>query len=120
MIVTATTRIRDRHSGRDVGETETRKRVLFYESRMNETTRKPAQKGMVAQALAFAWDFGVIVAAPLVALALLGTWLDRRYGTEPWMFLGGVVVSIVITSVLVVMKLTKIIKDISPKDTNKQ
>ncbi len=86
---------------------------------MDETKTTPdtkRQRGLLAQALGFAWDFGVIVAVPLVAFALLGSWLDRRYGTEPWIFLGGVVVSIVITSALVVMKLTKIIKDMSPKD----
>jgi len=90
---------------------------------MDDTRPTPdvkRQRGMLAQALGFAWDFGVIVAVPLVALALLGLWLDRRYGTEPWMFLGGVVVSIAVTSVLVVMKLTKIIRDMSPKDKDKQ
>jgi F0F1-type ATP synthase assembly protein I len=71
------------------------------------------QRGLVAQAVGFAWDFGVIVVLPLVVLAILGRYLDRRYGTEPWIFLGGVIVSIVMTTILVVMKLSRIVKDIS-------
>lgn len=78
------------------------------------------QRSMLVQALGFAWDFGVIVAVPLVALALGGRWLDRHYHTSPWMFLGGVVISIIITSILVVRKLTGIIRDISPTDTKQQ
>lgn len=77
------------------------------------------QRGLIAQAVGFAWDFGVIVVLPLVVLAILGRYLDRRYGTEPWIFLGAVVLSIVITTVLVVMKLSKIIKGMSLTDKKK-
>lgn len=83
---------------------------------MNDTptpTPVSRQRGALAQALGFAWDFGVIVVVPLVGLGLLGRFLDRRLGTDPWIFLGGVVLSIIISSILVVMKLTKIIADIN-------
>lgn len=34
-------------------------------------------------------DFGIGIAAPVVALALAGKWLDARYGTAPWFLIAG-------------------------------
>jgi len=37
----------------------------------------------VTLALRIAADFGVSIAVPAVAATFLGTWLDKRFGTDP-------------------------------------
>lgn len=70
---------------------------------------------MVWQALGFAWDFGIVVVAPLVVLGILGRYLDRRLGTTPWLFLGGVIVSIGASVTLLIIRLQKIIEKVTKK-----
>jgi hypothetical protein len=41
-----------------------------------------------------------------------GRWIDRHYGTSPWGLLGGVLISIILTSVMLVQKFAKMVKDI--------
>lgn len=66
-------------------------------------------RGMVWQAIGFAWDFGIIVVVPLVVLAIGGRYLDRQLDTSPWLFLTGAVVAIIISSILVVSRLSQLI-----------
>lgn len=71
------------------------------------------------QALSYAWQFGYTVAVPLVVLALLGRFLDRKLDTSPWLLLGGILLSIIISSVAVVRKALKIFRDVN-KDGNEE
>ncbi len=61
------------------------------------------------QAMGFAWDFGIIVVVPLVALGVLGRYLDRRFSTSPWLLLSGAILAIIISTALVVVRLKAII-----------
>lgn len=56
------------------------------------------------QALGFAWQFGYTIAVPLVVFAVLGHFLDGKFGTAPWLFLGGILLAIASSSVLLVRK----------------
>lgn len=56
------------------------------------------------QAIGLAWELGYTIAVPLVVLALLGRLADKWFGTSPWLFLTGVILSIAISSILVVKK----------------
>ncbi len=56
-------------------------------------------------------DMGFIIAIPLVVFALLGKFLDGRFGTEPWLTLVGVLLAIAITT----FWLTKRFKSFIPK-----
>lgn len=49
-------------------------------------------------------DFSGTIAIPAVSAALLGKWLDARYGTEPNLLIACVVVALVLTAVMVVRK----------------
>ncbi len=80
---------------------------------MTDSAPSPKQPSALWQALRFAWDFGLVVVIPLVALAVAGRFLDRKFGTTPWIFLAGVIVSIVISTILVVMRLNRIISQIT-------
>lgn len=62
----------------------------------------------------FAKMSGWIVFPVLVAV-FLGGWLDKKYGTEPWLFLLCVGVSFLISMAGLVISASKIYKDIDTK-----
>jgi len=60
---------------------------------MGENSELPQKKTSDAAYYRFAMramsDFGVSIAVPAVVAAFLGIWLDRKFGTTPWlMFIG--------------------------------
>ncbi|MBI4414869.1 MAG: AtpZ/AtpI family protein [Candidatus Kerfeldbacteria bacterium] len=73
------------------------------------------EKSAVWQALSYAWQFGYTVAVPLVILALLGRFLDRRLDTSPWLLLAGILLSMVISTTALVIRALKIMKNVSQK-----
>jgi ATP synthase protein I len=38
--------------------------------------------------LSYVFSFGFTIAAAVVLAYVLGTWLDRKFGTEPWFLIG--------------------------------
>lgn len=60
-------------------------------------------------ALGLAWQLGYTIAVPLVALALLGRFLDKKLDTAPWLLLAGILVSIAVSSWAVYKKTLDII-----------
>ena len=80
------------------------------------------QKSGFWQALGIAWELGYIIAIPIVVLGLGGRMLDKHLDTSPWLFLTGVLVSIILTSVGLVWKFKKMLRAIEkesplPKDS---
>lgn len=73
-----------------------------------------SQRNALLQALSYAWEFGYLVAVPLILFAVLGRFLDSKLHTKPWLFLAGILLSILISSVAVVRKALKIFKEASP------
>lgn len=71
----------------------------------------PLEKGELPNwsAWQLAWELGYTVAIPIVALALLGRFADKAWGTSPWLLLAGIVGSIIISSFLVYRKVKKIL-----------
>ena len=45
-----------------------------------------------------AFEFGYIIALPLVILGLIGKYLDQKYGSEPWLTLAGIALAIGLTT----------------------
>jgi F0F1-type ATP synthase assembly protein I len=70
------------------------------------------QKQGFWQALGMAWELGYVIAIPIVVLGLGGRLLDRHFHTSPWLFLVGVLVSIVLTSFGLVWKFKKLLRDV--------
>ena len=60
-------------------------------------------------ALGLAWNLGYTIAVPIVVLALLGRFLDKKLGTSPFLLLLGVLLSIAISSWAVYKKTLDII-----------
>ena len=63
-------------------------------------------------ALGFAWELGYSIVVPLVLFALGGRYLDKKMGTSPWMLLGGLAISIVLTSIVTYYKVTKELRNL--------
>jgi F0F1-type ATP synthase assembly protein I len=72
---------------------------------MNEENKKDSWS-----AVSLAWELGYAIAIPLVVLALLGRFLDKKIGTSPWLLLTGILLSILISSYLIYRKTTNIIE----------
>jgi len=67
-------------------------------------------------ALSLAWELGYSIAIPLVLLALLGRFIDKKFGTSPWFLLIGVIFSLIISTVLVYKKTIMIMDDSENKE----
>lgn len=46
-------------------------------------------------------EFGAIIAVPVVLLAMLGKYLDGKYGTSPWLLIAGFTLAFALSSVSV-------------------
>lgn len=78
----------------------------------------PANRSPFLQALGMVWEFGYLIAVPLVLFALGGRWLDVKLKTTPWVFLIGLGISIAASTFLLIRKFSVMLKDIereSPK-----
>ncbi len=60
-------------------------------------------------------NLGFQIAIPLVIFVLLGHWLDERFGTQPWFLLGGIALSLVITTLAMIRKIKDLTNDSSTK-----
>jgi F0F1-type ATP synthase assembly protein I len=61
-------------------------------------------------ALSLAWQLGYTISVPIVVLALLGRWADKKLGTSPWLLLGGILLSILLSSWAIYKKTLDIIE----------
>ena len=67
-------------------------------------------------ALSFAWELGYSIVVPLVLLALLGRWLDKKFNSSPLFFLSFVVFSVFLTSFIVYRKYRTVVKEIEKRE----
>lgn len=71
------------------------------------------------QALNLAWELGYTIVIPLVLFALAGRYADKQFGTSPWLLLAGMALAIAVTTIALVRKFSKLIKDVNASnDTN--
>lgn len=57
--------------------------------------------------LGLAWEMGYLIALPLIGFALLGRFFDTKLGTPPLFFLLGIVSAIILSTVLVIRKVSQ-------------
>ena len=67
-------------------------------------------------------EFGAIIAVPIIALSLIGKWLDGKYGTEPRYLIIGFALAIVFSAVSIVKKAKRFAKEYQEieKEKNKK
>lgn len=59
-------------------------------------------------ALGYAGQLAYVIVIPLVALALTGRFLDKKWGTDPWLFLAGIILSVIVSSLWAFLKASQI------------
>jgi F0F1-type ATP synthase assembly protein I len=78
------------------------------------------QKSALWQAFSYAWAFGYIVALPLVVLGFGGRALDRALGKTPWLFLLGLLLALVISSIWTFRTLLRLSKSVEDESHRKK
>jgi len=68
------------------------------------------------QAVNLASELGFIIAIPIVALGLLGKYLDARWGTHPYLKLAGLVLAIVSSSYWLYHRFSEVFKSLNKKE----
>ena len=70
--------------------------------------------------ISLAWDLGWMIVVPIVVFATGGAFIDKSMGTSPWMLLGGIGLSLIITSVMVYRKTIDAMNTLSNIDDKKK
>jgi len=66
-------------------------------------------------------DFGVSIAVPAVLAAFVGIWLDRQFGTTPWLMFVGLIAAFSSTYLVIKKKATDYAKQFEELNkTNKE
>lgn len=79
---------------------------------------EPALRRPFWQALNLAWELGYTIALPLVLFAVAGRYADRKFGTSPWLLLIGMAVAIGLTTILLIHKFSRLMRDVNkPKQS---
>ncbi|MDA2922159.1 AtpZ/AtpI family protein [Patescibacteria group bacterium AH-259-L07] len=73
------------------------------------------EKSVVWQSISIALQLGYAIALPLVIFAIGGRLLDKHYDSSPIFLLTGVVLSLIISSILVFIKIQRIVKEMDKK-----
>ncbi|MFA5076559.1 MAG: AtpZ/AtpI family protein [Patescibacteria group bacterium] len=60
------------------------------------------------------------IAIPIIGAIFLGRWLDDKYNTAPWLYLGSVGIAFIITTVGIIKDATQAIKFMEEQDKDKQ
>lgn len=71
-----------------------------------------SEKSAFWQAVGLVFQFGYTIALPLVVLALAGRFLDKKFNSSPILFLVTIVLSLIISSVALLIKIKKIMGEI--------
>ena len=76
-------------------------------------TKNQKEKMVFYRTLSLAWELGYSIALPLVALAFLGRFLDRKYEASPVFLLSGIFFAMLVSGLLVFRKTKKILEEAS-------
>lgn len=74
----------------------------------------PQKTSTVWQAFNLAWELGYTIVVPLVIFALAGRYADKKWHTSPWLLLSGMAVAIIVTTMLLIRKFSKLLRANSP------
>lgn len=62
------------------------------------------QKGLKADLIAFAYELGIWIVAPLAIFLVLGIYIDKRFDTKPVGMIVALILSLIATSVSIAKK----------------
>jgi len=67
------------------------------------------EKSVFWQAVSLAFQFGYTVTVPLIVLVIAGKILDKKFNSSPFLLLAGIVLSVIISSVTLIIRMKKIL-----------
>lgn len=70
------------------------------------------EKSLFWQAMGLVFKFGYTIILPLIALALAGRFLDKKFDSSPLLLLTGIVLSIIVSSIVLLIKVKKVMEEI--------
>lgn len=73
---------------------------------------KKTEKSLFRQAVGLVFKFGCIITLPLIALALAGRFLDKKFDSSPILLLTAIVLSLIISSVALLVKVKRVMEEI--------
>ncbi|MCL5435504.1 MAG: AtpZ/AtpI family protein [Patescibacteria group bacterium] len=82
---------------------------------MSENPQKFVEKYKV---ISLAFEMGFIIALPLVALLLLGKYLDERLHTNPYLKIAAIVLALSVTILWLTRRFTRILEDMRQDRNN--
>ncbi len=74
--------------------------------------KKESEKLWWQPGVTLALEISGWIAGPIILAIFLGRWLDKKYGTEPWLFLSCVAVAFIISNIGIVRETLKAMKQI--------
>lgn len=85
------------------------------EEKKDEKIQSWWQPGLVLFAKTSGW-----IGVPIIVALFVGRWLDRKYGTDPWLFLSTIGVAFLISSFGIMMESIKVMKNIDKEGEGKK
>lgn len=79
-----------------------------------------AEKFTKMKAVSLAFQFGYIIALPIVFFLLLGKYLDIRFDASPWFKIGGVALAVTATTLWLTRRLKEIFKEMRSNSQNSE
>jgi F0F1-type ATP synthase assembly protein I len=80
---------------------------------------KNQQSGLFSS-LGLVGNLGFQIAAPLILFAVVGRALDVRFHTSPWFLLGGILLSIILSSIAITKNILTILSSEGDHKDNKK
>ena len=87
---------------------------MFRENLKSADLKKKQEKKEIDSqwsVFSLAMELGYLISIPLVVMALLGRFLDKKLDSSPWLFLVGICTSILLTTYLVYKKTASVLDD---------
>jgi len=81
---------------------------------------KSTEKAWWTDALAMFTRLSIWIAVPVILASLLGSFLDDKYNTSPWLLMSCVGVSFIFTMIVLVKETMKSFKEIEEDSENKK
>lgn len=79
---------------------------------MMKKSKQEKEKSVFWQAVGLAFKFGYTITIPLVALVLAGRFLDKKFDSSPLLLLTGIVLSLIVSSFMLLIKVKKVMEEI--------
>src|SRR3989344_6126169 len=85
--------------------------AVFLFLPVSRMPNEPSRDATLWVVLGFAWRLGYSIAVPLVVMLAAGRWLDKKYGTSPWLLITGLVLSFILTNILMFREAFRVMKE---------